>query len=295
MALDRLIRALEDSSPEVRRQAARGLGEARSPEAVAPLLDELSDEESDIRSEAAEALGKIGQPEVVDPLLDAFDDPDTRVQISAIRALSEIGGDEVGELVFWKFADRFDRATFPTLADVLGVGGDLRMIRPTLERLKNYRSPAIRLQLLNSVCQALGGGRRFYRLISQEDLVRAQRLEDMIRRTHRAFSRCRVLPTEVRTPALRSLVEIRRGHDVGDTGQLAQGMRTLMDDLEAGIGETTVDSLGTETASRIGGCVLAVRIFLESVADQELAEIQQIFLIVCLWSIGSALEPARRK
>ncbi len=72
-------------------------------------------------------------------------------------------------------------------------------------------------------------------------------------------------------------------------------MRTLTSDLETGIDESTVASLGTQVASRIGGCVLAVRIFLESVSDQEPEEIREIYLIACLWCIGNALESARRK
>ncbi len=106
---------LEDASPEVRRQAARGLREAPAPEAVSHLLDELRNEESDIRTEAVEALGKIGDPAVIDPLIEALEDDDFRIQISAITTLSNIGGNEVSKLFFWKFTDRFDRATFPPL------------------------------------------------------------------------------------------------------------------------------------------------------------------------------------
>ena len=156
MALSRLVEALDDASPEVRKQAARGLGEAKDPEAVSHLLDELQNEESDIRTEAAEELGKIGDPTVIDPLIDALSDRDDGIQISAITALSAIGGDEVAELLFWKFADKFDRSTFPTLAEVLARRHDIRMVKPTLQRINNYKSSAIRLQLLNSVRQTLG-------------------------------------------------------------------------------------------------------------------------------------------
>jgi hypothetical protein len=82
-------------------------------------------------------------------------------------------------VLFWKFADCFDRNTFPTLADVLGVAHDLRMARPTLERLRRFKASAIRLQLLNSVCRALGARRRFYRLISLDDFARAERKDEM--------------------------------------------------------------------------------------------------------------------
>jgi MFS family permease len=293
MALDRLIRALEDASPEVRRQAARGLGEARSREALNHLVDELRDEESDIRSEAAEALGKIGDPEVIDPLIDALDAPDVRIQISAIRALSEIGGEEADELLFWKFAEGFDRATFPTLADTLGRARDYRMVVPTLLRLDSFRSPAIRLQLLNAVCRVLGARRRFYQLVSRDSLSRASRLEEMLGQLQRAFGRTRFLESHVRTGAAADLRSIRQAFENGDHGRFAESVRELIDGLETRIGGETVEALGEETASRIGAVILAVKTFLGIDGWEGAEDISQVFLITCLWCLGDALESAR--
>ena len=288
MALSRLVEALEDASPEVRRQAARGLGEAQAPEAVSHLLDELRNEESDIRTEAVEALGKIGDPAVIDPLIEALEDDDFRIQISAITALSNIGGDEVSELLFWKFADRFDRTTFPTLAEVLARNHDLRMIKPTLQRLNNYKSPAIRLQLLNCVTQTLGSGRRFYRMSSMDPLERSERITALLKRTARSIRRSG-LHRSIKSHLISHVDRINTHADLGDVDQIPKECVALTDTLVDEINRKEVGRLGTEVASRIGAIVLAIRTF-----DHELAlekeEIVEVFLVVCLWCLGDALK-----
>ena len=293
MALERLIKALEDASPEVRRQAAQGLGEARAPEAVSHLVDELADEESDIRSEAAEALGKIGDQRVIDPLIEALDDTDTRVQISAIRALSEMGGEEANELLFWKFAEEFKRETFPTLSDVLGRARDLRIVKPTLRWIDNFRSPAIRLQLMNSVCRALGARRRFYRLVYQDDLTRADRMGEMVRQTLRTFKRTRVLGPDTHARVLVDLEEIRRAFDAGEGDTLTNTIARLADGLQSQVDEDTVSALGSGAASQIGATVLAIRTFSNRDQKSDPAGSRDIFFVVCLWCLGDAFESVR--
>jgi MFS family permease len=293
MALDHLIVALDDASPEVRRQAARGLGEARSREALSPLLEEMADDESDIRSEAIEALGKIGDPSVLDPILNALDDQDPRVQISAIRALSEIGGAEAHELLFWKFADRFDRSTFPTLADALGEAGDLRMIRPTLERLANFRSPPIRLQLLNSVCRAQGARRRFYRLTSMDELTRAERAHDMLRDTARELRRTRLLGRDIRQRISEQLQHAIGAFDADESDGFLEATMGLLDQLEEDVGSEEVAAIGSESAERLGAAILAVRTFAAVVDDRTPRESRDCFVVVCLWCLGDVFKSAR--
>ena len=110
MAIEPLVRALEDPSFRVRREVVKGLGETRHEEAVVPLARQLDDEESDIRPEAAEALGHIAIPDVLEPLLKAAHNPDVRVRISAIRALAGMGGDQIRDILFGMFNEPFDRA-----------------------------------------------------------------------------------------------------------------------------------------------------------------------------------------
>jgi MFS family permease len=289
MALDQLILALDDASPEVRRQAARGLGEAGSKLAIEPLLEELRDAESDIRSEAAEALGKIGDQKVIDPLVEALDDADTQVRISAIRALAEMGGEEARELLFWKFVDQFDRATFPTLCDVLGRSRDLRMVRPALERLAHFRSSAIRLQVFNSVCRTLGAGRRFYRLVSQDPLTRAEELDEMLQSTRQAFRKTRALNTTVRRQTQGALEALHKVFDTGEMDAFLMQAKSFSDYLEHNVDEKSVTALGDTAASRIGATVLAMRTFLNMPASEDANDVRMIFIAVCLWCLGDAL------
>jgi len=289
MALDRLIDALDDASPEVRRQAARGLGEARSREAVSHLLDELKDEESDIRTEAAEALGKIGDPAVIDPLIDALDDPDSRVQISAIRALHDIGGEEADELLFWKFGEEVNRATFPTLADVLARSRDLRMIRPTLERMTRYRSPAIRLQLLNSVTIALGARRRFYRMISLDPIERASRVTALLEQASRRLRRSPSLGETLRTHLVDHLERANHAAEQGNVRRFVEEILSLSDTLVAEMARDEIESIGTESAARVGAIVLAVRTYVSVHFNSDREENQEVFLATCIWCLGDAL------
>jgi MFS family permease len=289
MALDQLIQALNDSNPDVRKQAAQGLGEAGARQAIDPLLEELKDEESDIRTEAIEALGKIGDPGIIDHLIEALNDQDTRVQISAIRALSEMGNAEAAELLFWKFADHFDRATFPTLADVLGATQDLRMVKPTLERIVNFRSPTIRLQLLNAICRALGAQRRFYQLISQGNLARAESLEDMMHQTQRSFQRTRLLKSPIKNHIQTLLKDIHKAFDTDQTENVFAFTQSLSTYLEHNIDEQTVGALGPERASRLGASVLTLNTYLSRPEQPEEAVLRIVFCIVCLWCIADAL------
>ncbi|MFT5367306.1 MAG: MFS family permease [Candidatus Latescibacterota bacterium] len=289
MALDQLIQALSDANPEVRRQAAQGLGEAGAKQAIDSLLEELRDEESDIRTEAIEALGKIGDPGIIDHLIEALNDPDTRVQISAIRALSEMGNEEATELLFWKFADHFDRATFPTLADVLGAKRDLRMVRSTLDRIQNFRSPTIRLQLLNAICRALGARRRFYQLISQDNLARAESLEDMLHQTQRAFRRTPTLASHIKKRVEDLLKEIHKAFDTDQTENVFAHTQSLATYLEHNIDQQTVEALGPETAARLGVSVLTLNTYLSQPEQREEPVLRIVFCIVCLWCIADAL------
>jgi HEAT repeat protein len=61
------VEALSSSSQHARRGAARGLAEAKDPNAVVPLVRALEDEDSKVRSLAADALIEIGGA-AVEPL-----------------------------------------------------------------------------------------------------------------------------------------------------------------------------------------------------------------------------------
>ncbi len=69
------------------------------------------------------------------------------------------------------------------------------MAIPGLEALGSNRSPVIRLQPLDCVCRALGGGNTFYKLVSKGELDRAERLAVMARRMERDLRRSSEAPS----------------------------------------------------------------------------------------------------
>jgi len=103
-AVDPLIAVLTDESPEVRKGAAKALGEIGDPRAVEPLIAALAQPEASpldppeedpapqkraLRT-VADALGNLGDPRAVEPLIDALADDAPSVRRSAAAALGRI-------------------------------------------------------------------------------------------------------------------------------------------------------------------------------------------------------------
>ena len=286
LATDQLIQALADASPEVRRSAARALGDTSSQEATRRLVAELTDGTSDVRPEAAEALGRLGDSSSVDPLLDALDDADPRVRISAIRGLAQIGGDDARELLFWYLSGSFDPLTFPTLVDVLGDLGDHRVVRPALRRLGDFKSPAVRLQLLNSVCRCLGAGSSFYATLSLDEDRRTTAVMRLLNRSAAALRSTDRLAVDVRDELGRALAELIEACDSED---LPGALRTtgrvcglVRDHLKAR-GQTPHDVLSVFVV------ILAIDDFLSAEATPDLGVAVEVFLAVCLHRLSVAV------
>ncbi|MEW6754022.1 MAG: MFS transporter [Candidatus Latescibacterota bacterium] len=279
MAIEQLIQALSDASYKVRSAAARALGETHSEEATGSLIRELLDGESDIRSEAAEALGRLGHAGGVDPLVDALSDADPRVRISAIRGLANIDSDEVRELVFWHFSSDFDPRTFPTLVDVLGEAGDTRVVKPALEHLGDFHSQAIRLQLLDSVCQALGARNQFYRLLSHDDQRRAAEISRMLKRAGSRLCKSPNLDVNSRHELQRPSQRLVQAYEDENTEWVIESVRQIVGIVRDGLsaqGRPAYEVLSVFIV------ILAINTFLLNPAREEMPVAQEIFLAVCL-------------
>ena len=286
LAIEQLMQALADASPVVRRSAARALGETGSAEATDSLVREVLDGESDIRSEAAEALGRLGHEGGIDPLLEALEDGDPRVRISAIRGLSEIGGDEARELLFWHFGEHLDDpVAFPTLVDVLSHMGDHRVVRPTLQRLDRFRSAAVRLQLLNSVCHALGAGGEFYRLLSREESQRTPALARRLRRLSNSLARSPAFEAEVRERTRRAIQDMSRALDTEDLDRMEESARQVAGMVRDGLSATGRPPYQVLSVYLV---ILALETFLTSRARYDLRAAREI-VVVCLGRIGGIL------
>ena len=259
----------------MRSSAARALGESGSAEATEPLVRELLNDASDIRSEAAEALGSLGSPSAIDPLIEALDDPDSRVRISAIRGLAGTGGEEVQELLFWYFSETFDPRTFPTLVDVLGSMGDRRIVKPALNRLTDFRSGAIRLQLLNSVCHAIGAGDQFYRLLSQTDGELPSSLSRLLKRAAASLTTSPALSTGMRNDLRLYFRQFVQAHENEHHEFVERSVRDIAITLRDGLsppGETAFQTLSVYVV------ILTINNYLESEVRGDMGEARDIFM-----------------
>ncbi|MCD6361453.1 MAG: MFS transporter [Armatimonadetes bacterium] len=279
LAVDQLVDALDDVSPQVRMEAARGLGEMRAPEAVEVLTEELYDDESDIRPEAVQALGKIGAPVSVAPLVEALSDEDPRVRVSAAMALGSIGGEEAREALLAALEGDFDKTTFAAVVEGASHLGDLRIIRPALRRLPEFRSPVLRMQILNSVCRVLGEPRHFYRLLMADPVSRAGLRESMTRRIVRLIRGARRLPAEAHEAMLAAATDFRRALDSDDYPAAAVHARRL---AQLVIESEAVAEVPHAAAEAVMG-------YLEGVDTAQVDDEGIIFLLVCVTAIARFL------
>jgi HEAT repeat protein len=132
-----LIKQLKDRDTDVRRAAAKSLGEAgkEARSAVLALSAALKDSDLFVRRFSAQALGDIG-PEAKDAvpaLRKAIDDPKKEVQEAAVSALGKIGLPSVDVLAaVVKDANRLPLVR-RTAADALqAIGPEAKSAVPTL-------------------------------------------------------------------------------------------------------------------------------------------------------------------
>ena len=83
-----VARLLQDENAEVRRAAARSLGQLKDARAVTGLIGALKDSDAGVRSSAASALGDLEDPRAVPSLAALIGDPVAEVRENALDALS---------------------------------------------------------------------------------------------------------------------------------------------------------------------------------------------------------------
>ena len=279
LAVDKLLTALDDVSPQVRSEAARSLGEMGREEAVGPLVDQLHDDESDIRPEAAEALGKIGAGGAIAPLVAALDDDDPRLRTSAALALGEIGGEEARAALWARLTGRFEKASFAALVDGASRAGDLRIIEPALAHLPSFRSPVLRMQIINAVCRVLGEPRHFYRLLMADPLARASMTDSMTGRIVRLVRTAPGLSGEARGAAI-ALARLFRAALAEDAHAPAAEHALRLAAIV--LAEPSAPKMPRQAA-------LAIRRYLFDARPELLPDEGAIFLVVCLTALARHL------
>ena len=203
LAVEELVRALDDVSLPVREQAARALGEIRDPRATLPLVGKLSDASSGISGPAATALGKIGDKTALPALAAAaqlgpptrrlaamealgrmsdgsvsdilsvlLEDPDQTIRTAAIRALSEREDPASLPSLLEQLRREQEPSNLAILADALGRLGELEAVPALLDALGRTQSPTVRREILNAVGSLAGGRDAFYPYLALEPYAR---------------------------------------------------------------------------------------------------------------------------
>ena len=99
-ALDVLIQAMKEETPNVRAAAARALGNMFGPEVVQPLIEGLSDEDVWVRYFSARALGRLRSEDSVDALKRVVEEEKfNHVRIAALDSLGQTGGSRIAGIV----------------------------------------------------------------------------------------------------------------------------------------------------------------------------------------------------
>jgi HEAT repeat protein len=150
IALESLIKALEDDNRGVAEASASALGKIGDVRAVEPLIKALGDENRSVRSSAAFALGVIGDARAVEPLIKTLDNE------AVAWALGHIGKPAVEPLI--KALEDDNGWIRSSAAEVLGVIGDARAVEPLIRVLGGEKAAWMRdLEFIRkSAIEALG-------------------------------------------------------------------------------------------------------------------------------------------
>ncbi len=261
VAVEELVKALDDVALPVREQAAVALGEIGDARAVTSLVQKLTDPAAGIAGPAATALGKIGDRSALpslaaaaqlgpvtrrlaaiealgrmpdarasDLLTSLMDDPDISVRSEAIRALAEREDPETASALIGRLSQETDPASLATLADVLGRLGDPTSIPALLTARDRSASPSVRREMLNAIGSVVGGRDSFYPYLALDTFAREETISKAllnIQRRYRARATQRTQPG-----AARLAVRARQALETyikGDTNAAIQKLSLLTD------------------------------------------------------------------
>ena len=218
LAVEELVRTLDDVSLAVREQSAVALGEIRDPRATIHLVRKLTDPASGISCAAATALGKIGDRAALPALAAAAQlgppprqlaalealgrlsdpsvsgilgvlmrDPDSAVRAAALRALTEREDPASLPGLIAQLGSEQEPANLAVLADALGRLGSSEAALPLLGALDRSVSPTVKREILNAI-GSLGGGRdAFYPYLALDSYARDETVGKILMNIQRRY------------------------------------------------------------------------------------------------------------
>ena len=272
VAVEELVKALDDVALPVREQAAHALGEIGDKRALPPLMRKLSDPASGIEGAAATALGKIGDRAALPSLaaaaqlgplprqlaaieaLGRLPDarateavqnflPDAPLRLAALRALAEREDPFSVPILRREIEHEREPAALAVLADALGRVGDRSAVGPLLAALDRTPSPTVRREILNAVGSILGGRDAFYPFLALDAYARDETIGKILMNIQRRY---RTRAVRDRLPAAARLsVRVRQALDAYVSANMEDCLRRL---AQAG-----VLASGREEGDRLSG------------------------------------------
>ena len=110
--------------------------------------------------------------------------------------------------------------------DTLSHMGD-RIVKPALQRLGDFRSAAVRLQLMNGVCRALVAGDEFYRLLSLEDTRRTSAVIRLLRRASAAMAETQAMDAAFKEEVRSAFARWVQGYETENAAWMEESVRQI--------------------------------------------------------------------
>ncbi|WP_292424614.1 HEAT repeat domain-containing protein [Methanoregula sp.] len=152
--IDVLISTLHNSAdPTLRKHAAYLLGNARTTQAIRPLIEALGDLDKSVREQAMLALVATGKA-ATEPLADAMKDPRWETRYRAVEALGKLADEKALKPLVWGLRDNRDHVRYMAAKGLRDLG-DSTAIDPLIILLKD-ENRLVRLMTVRALT-AIGG------------------------------------------------------------------------------------------------------------------------------------------
>jgi len=154
--IDVLINTLHNNAdPTIRRHAAYLLGNARTTQAIRPLIEALGDLDKSVREQAMLALVATGKA-ATEPLAAAMKDPRWETRYRAAEALGILADEKAVKPLVWGLKDNRDHVRYMAAKGLKDLG-DSNTIDPLIILLKD-ENRLVRLMTVRALT-AIGGNR----------------------------------------------------------------------------------------------------------------------------------------
>jgi len=152
--IDVLISTLHNSAdPAFRRYAAYLLGNARTPQAIRPLIEALGDLDKSVREQGMLALVATGRA-AVEPLTDAMKDPKWKTRYRAAEALGKLADEKAIKPLVRGLRDNRDHVRYMAAKGLTDLG-DSTAVDPLIILLKD-ENRVVRMMTVRAL-SAIGG------------------------------------------------------------------------------------------------------------------------------------------